>query len=115
MKGTSEWYLKHQKWMKRLSKLIRLLAIILFGLGGLIPMINALLLENQSDLRIMNLSYIAIATAGTLLLLNKFFGFSSGWIRFITTQMEIKRMITEFELRWKIETFRKSRIYSRSG
>lgn len=106
-KGASTWYVKNQKWMKRLSKLIRLFSIILFGLGGLIPMVNSLLLENQSDLKIVNLGYIAIAIAGTLLLVDKFFGFSSGWIRFITANMEIDRMIVEFEMRWKIETFGK--------
>lgn len=105
--GSAAWYVKNQKWMKRLSKIIRLLSIVLFGLGGLIPMINSLLLENQSDLKIVNLGYIAIAIAGTLLLVDKFFGFSSGWIRFITANMEIERMIVEFEMRWKIETFGK--------
>lgn len=36
--GSAAWYVKNQKWMKRLSKIIRLLSIVLFGLGGLIFM-----------------------------------------------------------------------------
>jgi hypothetical protein len=105
---SADWYVDNQVWMKRLSKSIRLMSIVLFALGGLIPMIHSLLLENEFPFKIVNLGYISIATAGTLLLLDKFFGFSSGWIRFITTHMEMKRKIVEFEMRWKIETYGKN-------
>ncbi|EON76333.1 hypothetical protein ADIS_3461 [Lunatimonas lonarensis] len=104
----AQWYVDNQVWMKRLSKSIRLGSIVLFALGGLIPMIHSLLLENEFPVNIVNLGYISIAAAGTLLLLDKFFGFSSGWIRFITTHLEMKRKIVEFEMRWKIETFGKN-------
>ncbi|HSI75212.1 MAG TPA: hypothetical protein VK957_04945 [Lunatimonas sp.] len=54
-KGASTWYVDNQKWIKHLSKLIWLLSVVLFGLGGLFPMINSLLLENQSELKIEKL------------------------------------------------------------
>lgn len=106
--NTSNWYKVNIKAKRKYSRGIRLTSIILFGLGGIIPLINALILENKGETTILNLGYIAIAFAGTLLLLDKFFGFSSGWIRYITTEMEITKKTKEFELRWRIETYRKN-------
>ncbi|TXE06717.1 SLATT domain-containing protein [Algoriphagus aquimarinus] len=106
--NASNWYKVNIKAKRKYSRGIRLTSIILFGLGGIIPLINALILENKGETTILNLGYIAIAFAGTLLLLDKFFGFSSGWIRYITTEMEITKKIKEFELRWKIETYGKN-------
>ncbi|MCL6257452.1 SLATT domain-containing protein [Aquiflexum sp. TKW24L] len=102
----SNWYAYSKKNKKKYSKWIRFWSIILFGFGGLIPLINALFLENDFKFNFLNLGYISIAFAGTLLLLDRFFGFSSGWIRYMTTEMEIQKKIREFELRWEIETFR---------
>ena len=107
-KSASNWYKNNLRDKRRYSRGIRMISIILFGLGGIIPLINALILENKGEYTILNLGYIAIALAGTLLLLDKFFGFSSGWIRYITTEMEITKKTKEFELRWKIETYGKN-------
>lgn len=107
-KSAAIWYKNNIKDKRRYSRGIRMISIILFGLGGIIPLINALILENKGEYTILNLGYIAIALAGTLLLLDKFFGFSSGWIRYITTEMEITKKTKEFELRWKIETYGKN-------
>ncbi|WP_373495837.1 SLATT domain-containing protein [Aquiflexum sp.] len=106
--NASTWYKENIRDKRRYSRGIRMISIILFGLGGIIPLINALILENQGKYTILNLGYISIALAGTLLLLDKFFGFSSGWIRYITTEMEITKKTKEFELRWKIETYGKN-------
>jgi len=106
-KGASAWYMSNIKTKRKWSKRIRFWSILLFSLGGLVPLINAIILENKGDWQILNLGYIAIALAGTLLLFDRFFGLSSGWIRYITTEMEISKKIKEFELRWKIETYGK--------
>jgi hypothetical protein len=105
--SASKWYQKSTYSKKKYSKRIRTTSIILFGLGGIIPLINAFILENGEEISILNLGYISVALAGTLLLLDKFFGFSSAWIRYIKAEMEISKKIKEFDLKWKIETYGK--------
>ena len=50
-KGASSWYNRNIKAKKTWSKRIRFWSIILFGLGGLVPLINAFLVENDLDLK----------------------------------------------------------------
>ena len=45
--------------------------------------------------------FIAVATAA--LLLDKFFGFSTAWIRYITSQMKIQYLLEKFEYDWMEE------------
>lgn len=106
-KSASKWYNVNKNVKKRWSKRIRFFSIALFGIGGLFPLINALISEWEGKFSVLNLGYISIALAGTLLLFDRFFGLSSGWIRYITTEMEINRRIKEFELKWAIETYEK--------
>lgn len=95
----ADWY-KRKKPLKRIaSKIIRAASIVLIGLGGLFPII-----KDIDGYDISNWGYYTIAIAGVLLFLDKFFGFSSGWIRYITTEMNIRQKISAFELQWEIET-----------
>jgi hypothetical protein len=43
---------------------------------------------------------VAFATAAALVLADKFFGLSSGWMRFIKTQITLERALTEFRCDW---------------
>ncbi|HET6252954.1 MAG TPA: SLATT domain-containing protein [Puia sp.] len=90
------WY-KSKKWKKIGSKAIRLSSIVLIGMGGLFPIIKEI-----RGVEVGNWGYITIGIAGTLLFIDRFFGLSSGWIRYTLTQMEIYRQIREFEQRWLI-------------
>jgi hypothetical protein len=98
----ADWY-NRKKFSKSLwSKVIRFSSIILIGLGGIFPLVSKIgSLEHVSDW-----GYVCIALAGTLLFLDRFFGFSSGWVRYITTEFEIRKQIREFEMRWQIEMSR---------
>jgi hypothetical protein len=106
--NASTWYRVNIKGKRKSSRGIRFFSIMLFGLGGIIPLINAIILENKWQMSILNYGYIAVAFAGTLLLLDKFFGFSTAWIRYIKAEMDISKKTKEFELKWKIETYGKN-------
>jgi hypothetical protein len=96
-KEQAQWYAGNKKGKKTCSKAIRLLSIVLIGLGGLFPIIKKV---NEVD--VSNWGYITIGVAGTLLFIDRFFGLSSGWIRYTLTEMEIYRQMREFEQRWII-------------
>src|SRR5438445_4629050 len=80
----AKWYSLRRIDIKRWSRGIRFLSILLVGLGGIFPLVRSI-----SGQDVTNWGYITIAAAGTLLFIDRFFGFSSAWIRYTTTQMEI--------------------------
>jgi len=101
----AQWYADKKGPISKASRTIRLCSILLVGLGGLFPLIGA---ATESDIwghDVTNWGYITIAMAGTLIFLDRFFGFSSAWIRYITTEMEIRKQIKEFEMKWRIENY----------
>lgn len=105
-KGLIQWYYDKKRWKSRMSSGIRLLSIVFFSVGGLVPLIKATfsaasiaaVVPNSLDFG--QLGYLIIAVGAGLIALDKFFGYSSGWIRYITTALAIERSIDEFRLEW---------------
>ena len=96
--GSADWYKNKLKGQSKWSKRIRFAAIILVGSGGIFPLI-----KNVSTYDVSDWGYIAIALAGILIFLDRFFGFSSAWLRYILTEMDMRQQIKDFENKWKIE------------
>src|ERR1043166_2320488 len=100
------WYLD-KKWSKqRMAQSLRLAAIILTTVGGIIPLIIAsrvvATLGATTSVESGQFGYVALALAGACVFLDKFFGYSSGWMRYITTAMKLQRMVEEFNVDWAI-------------
>ena len=101
----AQWYADKKRPISFASRAIRLWSILLVGLGGLFPLVGAASGSDILGYDVTNWGYIAIAMAGTLILLDRFFGYSSAWVRYLTTEMEIRRQIKEFEMKWNIENY----------
>ena len=98
--GTILWYLHRKKWPRRLSRGVRFTAIVLAIMGGLWPLAaGANLIDGQSR---SQLGYVFIALAGAILLTDRYFGFSSSWMRFMTVQMALQRALEKFQLNWTV-------------
>lgn len=98
--GTILWYLHRKKWPRWLSRGVRFTAIVLAILGGLWPLAaSANLIDGKSQ---SQLGYVFIALAGAILLTDRYFGFSSSWMRFMTVQMSLQRALEKFQLNWTV-------------
>jgi len=93
-----DWYGRHKRRLAWKSRLLRLLAIIFTAVGGLTPIIGSL--GWAQDRNIGQLGYLFLGLAGACVGLDRFFGFSSGWIRYITTKMAIERALSDFRFEW---------------
>ena len=84
------------------TRTLRFLALILLGAGLLLPLTG---IESITicGYKILSVGYICLATGGLILLFDKYFGLSSGFVRFYIAELEIEREIREFELTWQIE------------
>lgn len=105
------WYWRNKAVKARASQLVRWSAIVLTGLAGLFPIAkNAwpdtfkFLLGGQllwmvpanPDLLVS----LFVGVAATLIALDRFGGFSTGWIRYVRTATELQRLLCEFRMDW---------------
>jgi conflict system pore-forming effector with SLATT domain len=101
-----DWYGRHKRRIAWKSRLLRFLAILLTALGGLTPIISALgwstveLPPWAAKLNVGQLGYLFLGLAAACVGLDRFFGFSSGWMRYITTKMALERLISDFRMDW---------------
>lgn len=94
---TINWYLLSKKEKKFWAQNLRLGVIILTALAGLLPMFSEV--GKFSPVW----ASIALGFAGVLLAVDKFFGYSSAWMRFIATEHQIRQCLHEFQIDYELE------------
>lgn len=99
-----QWYYNKKKPKALMSWYLRLLAILFTGAGGLVPFAASF---GNPDIQLGpfkfpfgQLGYLLLATAAGFILFDRYFGFSTGWMRYITTAMMLERALGEFRLEW---------------
>jgi hypothetical protein len=101
---STQWYWKNKGSKAFLSRLIRFAVWALAAVGGLLPIIGALLEEHFPNLDLTNglWASLLLGIAAALLGLDKGFGFSSGWARYVLTATNIRKSLEEFRLDWTV-------------
>jgi hypothetical protein len=95
-----DWYAQRRQPKKRGSQSFRGLSIALAAIGGLFPLIDAALPDSQ--VMFGQWGYVTIALAAALVLYDRFFGLSSGWMRYMVTELSLQRTLREFQYDWNI-------------
>lgn len=107
MKIEETWYVKHRAIHSFFSRTIRVCAVLLFAFGILWPVLSADKINQIAPT--FNYGYLSLAVGGLLLLLDKYLGISSGYVRFYIAELDIKKNTLEFIENWDIETAKASR------
>ncbi|WP_339924225.1 SLATT domain-containing protein [uncultured Cyclobacterium sp.] len=105
------WYLESKDSKSKWSRSLRFTAIILATLGGIAPVllsIGALSIDTSETKQWVNsfaaiigqLGYLFLALAASCIATDKFFGFSSGWMRYMKTAQILMKQLSEFRLDW---------------
>ncbi len=95
-----EWYWKSIKAKRTMSMAIRLLSFLLLICGAVLPILAALSSDVSTRLCFTQFGVAALAVAGLLQAADKVFGWSSGWLRYMTTVTAMEATTREFELGW---------------
>ncbi len=99
-----EWYYAKKRGKARMSAAMRVLSIVCFTLGGLIPIIKAGLPQTAAATTgfydFGQLGYLLIGIGAGCIGFDRFFGYSSGWMRYITTAFAIEKSLEEFKFNW---------------
>lgn len=93
---TVDWYNRKKSGKQVLAKFLRMTAIVLGG-------VSALLLISSQQEKGPSAAYATgtMVVAGTLVALDRFFGFTNAWIRFIETANSIRVLQRNFLLDWE--------------
>jgi hypothetical protein len=93
--------------------LLRLGAILAVAVAGLIPLIGELLKRNDKLWLSPAWATVALALAGLLIAIDRFGGYTSGWIRYVRTAQKLTSLQGEFRLDW--EEYRRTSLADTSG
>jgi ABC-type multidrug transport system fused ATPase/permease subunit len=97
-----EYYQFAKKPKKRWAIWLRMAALLFAGAAGLIPILSQLFMtENGTPYVQPAWASVALALAAGALAIDRFFGFSSGWMRFMVTELKARRALDDFELEWE--------------
>jgi hypothetical protein len=98
-----DWYEGKIKPKGRFSRTLLALAIIIGGMGALCPLIDTACSDYENaicSIPFLELGYILIALAGVIIVFDRTFGFSAGWMRFMETKMNLQQALNEFRFTW---------------
>jgi conflict system pore-forming effector with SLATT domain len=90
------WYLREKEKKSRASKVLRISAVAAIALGGTIPVLALILGPHLNA----EWGFVVLAFGAAILLLDRAFGFSRSWARYVATALEIKAVLTRAQLAW---------------
>lgn len=94
-----DWYFRGKAWKSRFGRGLRLCAILLASTGVLIPVFagTAWAKSLQIDGQV---GFLALGLGGACVVLDRFFGNTTGWIRYVSTALRLQKALTAFRLDW---------------
>ena len=94
------WYWTSIKTKRVTSLAVRALAIILLILGTTLPIFAALQKTGDEKLLLTQLAVAFLAIAGLTQVADRVFGWSSGWMRYISTVTTMENLTLAFQMEW---------------
>lgn len=110
------WYVREKGWKRRLGRLIRGLAILAVAAAALLPLLAQIQAARPGTRAPAGAGELAspldhwmqpawasvlILLAATLVGLDRFFGFSHGWMRYVDAQMKLTAGLEQFDMDWQ--------------
>ena len=95
------WYRMARRPKRRWAQRLRVAAIIMVAVAGVLPVLSQILGEGSSVVIQPAWATVALAIAVALVALDRFFGFSSAWARYTATDQAISAALNQFRLDWQ--------------
>jgi hypothetical protein len=96
------WYLEKKTAKARRAQALRFAAIVATALAGLIPLLTEIFATDDGKPSFAPAwASVALLVAAACVGLDRFFGYSSAWMRFLNTEMQIRHALHDFLLDWE--------------
>jgi hypothetical protein len=100
-RNAEAWYSEKRRPKKTGGQALRITAILLFGLAALIPILSEVIQTDGQPVIPPAWASAALVIGATLVALDRYFGFSFGWTRFMSANLSIARSRRSFEFEWQ--------------
>ena len=98
------WYWQSKKWKARLSRAIQFFALALTALAGIasifVQVLRSLGVRISPNFDSGPIASLCVGLAAALLGMDKAFGLSSGWTRYVLTATSMTKILHEFRMEW---------------
>jgi hypothetical protein len=94
-----DWYYTEKRTKARWSRGLRTLTAILVTLGGLVPI--AALAVGRPVLG--NWGFVLLGLAAGCTAYDRYFGYSSSWLRYMVAAVKLRGLFADFQLAWATE------------
>lgn len=98
------WYNEKRGPKRFWSQLIRGLTVFLLLAGGMCPLFDAIGITGWP--KFGQWGYLLLALGGGVYSFDRYFGLSSGWIRYALTGMALEKLLLQFKFDWALATAR---------
>jgi len=98
------WYPNKTGRKRRTAMALRVGAVIATAGAGVMPILAQMGVgENGAPILQPAWASVSLAVAAALVGLDHYFGFSSGWMRFVATELQLRQQLLEFQMEWATE------------
>jgi hypothetical protein len=97
----TRWYFVKKRTMKILGYIFRVGSILALAIAGVIPILGEIYEKGDVPGLSPAWSTFALAIAGVFLSLDRFGGYTTGWIRYIRTAQALSRLQSNFRIEWE--------------
>ena len=96
-----DWYYWKRRSMQQWGRGLRLGAVLATSLAGLTPLLSELLERNGHSLINPLWAALLLTVAGILVLMDRFWGCTSAWVRYTLAAQEISAALDAFRIQWE--------------
>ena len=81
---------------------LRVLSLVFAGTSGILPLLSQIFTDSQGRPVVAPAwASVFLALAAGAIAIDRYFGFSSAWMRFMASELKISRTLDQFELDWE--------------
>lgn len=95
-----DWYWESIESKKRMSLMTRAFAVSFLVIGTILPILSALMESDKNKLAFTQFGITALVLAGLWTLVDRIFGWSSGWMRYIVTVTSMENLVKVYHWQW---------------
>ena len=99
-KDIRDWYWSSIKGKRQASVCTLRISVFLLSMGTLLPLIAGMTNHTETRLQLTQSAVVSLAMAGLMQVIDRVFGLSSGWLRYITTVTAMEKLTHKFEFDW---------------
>ncbi len=100
--AAQEWYFQKKNSKRVLGFVLRVVAIVSATAAGILPVLSEIFETERGDPRVSpGWATILLAVTGLCIMLDKFGGYTSGWVRYVLTAQQIGEHLVEFQFDWQ--------------